>query len=60
MGDYQVEPDEFKINEVVELKGFLFKVVLIDAFCGKLALKQIAPAEAGELRQEQERMEKDA
>lgn len=42
----------FKLDEVIELKGYLFKVVLIDALTGKIALKQISPAEAGELRRE--------
>lgn len=42
----------FKLDEVIELKGYLFKVVLIDAITGKIALKQISPAEAKILRQE--------
>ena len=40
------KPADFVLDEVVELKGFLFKIVLIDAFTGKIGLKQISKEEA--------------
>lgn len=40
---------DFEIDEVVKIKRFLFKVVLIDAFAGKIALKQISEQEAAYL-----------
>ncbi|OGW78360.1 MAG: hypothetical protein A2Z83_03850 [Omnitrophica bacterium GWA2_52_8] len=56
-GDYAMKKangeDDFFIDEVVTLKGFLFKVVLIDAFTGKLGLKQISPKEAEILKETQ-------
>lgn len=48
----QIQNDQFKIDEVVEIKGFLFKIVLVDAFTGKIGLKQISPEEAKLLRKE--------
>jgi len=41
---------DFKINEVIELKGHYFKVVLIDAFTGKIAFKWIDKREAEYLK----------
>ena len=37
---------DFNLDEVVRLKGHYFKVVLIDGFAGKLALKWISVDEA--------------
>lgn len=34
----------FEIGELIELKGLVFKVVLVDVFSGKIALK-FAPTE---------------
>ena len=42
---------DFEIDEVVKIKGFLFKVVLIDAFAGKIALKQISEKEAEHIKE---------
>lgn len=46
---YQSSNADFKIDEVVELKGHFFKVVLVDAFAGKVALKWISRQEAEQL-----------
>jgi hypothetical protein len=46
----QIKNDHFQIDEVVEIKGFLFKIVLVDAFTGKIGLKQVSPAEAKSLK----------
>ncbi len=40
------ETIQFEIDEVLTLKGSHFKVVLVDSFVGKIALKQISPNEA--------------
>ncbi len=40
---------DFKVDEVVELKGLYFKICLVDGFTGKVGLKQISPAEAQSL-----------
>jgi hypothetical protein len=45
------EHPEFEINEVLKIKNFLFKVVLVDAFTGKIALKQISDKEAVMLKE---------
>ena len=37
---------EFILNEVVQIKGYYFKIVLIDGYTGKIALKCITPEEA--------------
>ncbi len=37
---------DFKLDEVIRMKGHCFKVVLIDAFAAKLALKWISFEEA--------------
>lgn len=37
---------DFKLDEVIRLKGHCFKVVLIDGFAAKLALKWISFEEA--------------
>lgn len=47
---YKSANSDFKIDEVVELKGHFFKVVLIDAFAGKIALKWISKQEAKQLQ----------
>ena len=49
-----VENKHFKVDEVLEIKGFLFKIVLIDAFTGKIGLKQIFEQEAQRLKATQE------
>ena len=41
----------FDIDEVLEIKGLYFKVVLIDAFTGALGLKRISKEEAGLLKE---------
>jgi len=48
---------DFENDEVLKIKGFLFKIVLIDAFTGKIALKQISEQEAAylETRSQEER-----
>ena len=35
----QIVNNDFKIDEVVEIKGFSFKIVLVDSFTGKVGLK---------------------
>ena len=40
------ETIQFVLDEVLTLKGSHFKVVLVDSFVGKIALKQISPDEA--------------
>lgn len=47
---YSAANPDFKIDEVVELKGHFFKIVLIDAFAGKIALKWISKQEAQQLK----------
>jgi|TARA_B100000315_G_C14438557_1_gene523620 hypothetical protein len=42
----KTEQIQFAIDEVLRIKGVTFKVVLIDACTGKLALKQISEEEA--------------
>ena len=37
---------DFKLDEVVRLKGHYFKIVLIDGFTGKIAMKWISADEA--------------
>lgn len=39
----------FEIGEFVELKGLVFKVVLVDVFSGKIALK-FAPEKASTIK----------
>ena len=36
----------FQIDEVLQIKGLYFKIVLIDVFTGKLGLKRISKEEA--------------
>ena len=40
----------FEIDEILEIKGLLFKVVLVDAFTDKIALRRITAEEAKDLR----------
>jgi len=49
-----VQNKNFKLDEVLEIKGFLFKIVLIDAFTGKIGLKQVSENEAQRLKAAQE------
>lgn len=37
---------EFNLDEVIRLKGHHFKIVLIDGYTGKIAMKWITPEEA--------------
>jgi bifunctional DNA-binding transcriptional regulator/antitoxin component of YhaV-PrlF toxin-antitoxin module len=46
---------DFEIEEVLDIKGFQFKVVLIDAFTGKIVLKQVSPKEVEQLKTEHEK-----
>ena len=41
----------FNIDEVLEIKGLYFKVVLIDGFTGALGLKRISEEEANLLKE---------
>lgn len=43
--------EAFVLNEVVRLKGYYFKIVLIDGFTGKIGLKCITAEEAEKLTQ---------
>jgi hypothetical protein len=43
-------PVDFKVDEVLEIKGWLFKVTVVDAFTNKLCLKRISEREAAQLR----------
>lgn len=40
----------FEVGEVVELKGWLFKIVLVDAFTNKMCMKRVSEREAFEIR----------
>ena len=44
---YMPEAVSFEVNEVLELKGWFFKIVLVDAFTNKICLKRISDKEAG-------------
>ena len=48
----------FEIDEVLKLKGLYFKVVLVDAFTGKLGLKRISKDEAAALERGSSKKEK--
>ena len=41
----------FEVDEVLEIKGWLFKIVLIDAFTNKVCIKRISTQEAQGLRE---------
>ncbi|MBP9733224.1 MAG: hypothetical protein KBD07_02470 [Candidatus Omnitrophica bacterium] len=41
-----VPQGEFNLDEVIRLKGHHFKIVLIDGYTGKIAMKWITPEEA--------------
>jgi hypothetical protein len=41
-----IKGHEFFLDEVFELKGHFFKIVLIDGYTGKIAMKCITPEEA--------------
>lgn len=34
----------FEVDEVLEIKGWFFKIVLVDAFTNKICMKRISPA----------------
>ncbi|MBI3315978.1 MAG: hypothetical protein HYZ87_03280 [Candidatus Omnitrophica bacterium] len=36
----------FEVGEVLELKGWFFKIVLVDAFTNKICLKRVSKEEA--------------
>lgn len=40
----------FKVDEVLDIKGWLFKIVLVDEFTNKICMKRISPEEAAQLR----------
>jgi hypothetical protein len=40
----------FEVDEVLEIKGWLFKIVLVDPFTNKICMKRISDKEAAELR----------
>ena len=40
----------FDVGEVVEIKGWLFKIVLVDAFTNKICMKRVSPLEAQEIK----------
>jgi hypothetical protein len=44
----------FTVDEVVEIKGWLFKITTIDAFTNKLCMKRVSQIEATELRKKHE------
>ena len=46
-----VKDNEFRLDEVVELKGHFFKIVLIDGYTGKIGLKWITAEEAKWLKE---------
>ena len=39
-------PVTFELGEAVEMKGWYFKIVLVDAFTNKICLKRISKEEA--------------
>lgn len=48
--DHRPDPaPEFNVDEVVRLKGQCFKIVLVDGYTGKIAMKWISPEEASRL-----------
>ena len=49
MAEQKKLPD-FEIDEVIKVKGILFKVVLIDYFTDKIGLKCISKEEAVQLK----------
>lgn len=42
------ESVSFEIGEVLQLKGWYFKIVLVDAFTNKICMKRISEKEAKE------------
>ncbi|MGH7197424.1 MAG: hypothetical protein ACREH5_01620 [Candidatus Omnitrophota bacterium] len=40
----------FKVDEVLEMKGWLFKIVLVDPFTNKICMKRISTKEAEDLK----------
>ncbi len=52
IGEKRPANRDFNLDEVIELKGHSFKIVLIDAFAGKLGLKWISRQEAKHLREQ--------
>ncbi len=45
----------FEINEIVNIKGLIFKIALVDAGTRKMCLKQISKEEAAVLKEESEK-----
>lgn len=43
-------PVDFQVDEVLEIKGWFFKVTVVDAFTNKLCLKRVSEKEAAQLR----------
>lgn len=42
------ESVSFEIDEVLQIKGWYFKIVLVDAFTNKICMKRISEKEAKE------------
>ena len=40
----------FEVDEVLEIKGWQFKIVLVDRFTNKMCLKRISQEEAAQLK----------
>ena len=49
--DDRSSPVEFAVDEVLEIKGWLFKIVLVDPFTNKICMKRISGREAADLRE---------
>lgn len=47
------KPLSFEVNEVINLKGYAFKVILVDYFTGVVSLKCITKTEAKHLMDSQ-------
>lgn len=47
------EPLSFEVNEVMNMKGYAFKVILVDYFTGVISLKCITQTEAKHLMDKQ-------
>ena len=46
----KAESVSFEVGEVVEIKGGLFKIVLVDLFTNKVCMKRVSEREAFEIR----------
>ena len=50
MGDAKEPSVSFAVDEVLEIKGWLFKIVLVDPFTNKICMKRISDQEAKDLK----------